>query len=149
MQCINNLLFIALTIFRNMDRTLLQKEINDLEIELASKSSDSSWTILEVLKEPTLRLPVMLVSLLQFGQQLSGINAIFYYSQVIFKKAQIDDKTSQYATIGTGVINVLMAVISVPVMSRFGRKTLLFTSAYTSAVSLLVLCASIIFIVST
>ncbi|XP_058791488.1 solute carrier family 2, facilitated glucose transporter member 1-like isoform X2 [Phymastichus coffea] len=136
----------ALSMFRNKDRIHLQSQINDLEAELAAKSSDKSWTIAQVLKEPTLKLPVMLVSLLQFGQQLSGVNAVFYYSNVIFKAAKLDIETSQYATIGTGVINVLMALISVPVMSRFGRKVLLFISAYTSIVSLLVLCVSIVFI---
>ena len=139
---------LALSRFRNMDRVLLQREIADLETELANKSTDSSWTIVQVLKEPTLRLPVLLVSFLQLGQQLSGINAVFYYSNIIFKKAGLDLKTSQYATIGTGLINIGMALISVPVMSHFRRRTLLFTSSYSTIGCLVVLCASIALIVS-
>ncbi|XP_008217167.1 solute carrier family 2, facilitated glucose transporter member 3 isoform X2 [Nasonia vitripennis] len=133
----------ALSRFRNMDRVLLQKEITDLEEEYTSKSTDSSWTIARVFREPTLRLPLMLVCLLQFGQQLSGINAVFYYSNEIFKNAQLDAETSQYATIGTGVINVGMALISVPVMSCFGRKTLLNASVYSTIACQLLLCVSL------
>ncbi|XP_011497494.1 PREDICTED: solute carrier family 2, facilitated glucose transporter member 1-like isoform X2 [Ceratosolen solmsi marchali] len=133
----------ALSRFRNMDRMDLHNEIANLEQELASKSVNSSWTIIRVLKEPTLRLPILLVCLLQFGQQLSGINVVFYYSDVIFKKAELAIKTRQYATIGTGLVNVGMAISSVYLMSRFRRRALLLTSIYTTIGCLIILCASI------
>ncbi|KAL7288819.1 hypothetical protein TKK_0016795 [Trichogramma kaykai] len=133
----------VLSSFRNTDRVLLHKEIDDLEIELTTQSSNTSWTISRLFKEPTLKLPLMLVCFLQLGQQLSGVNAVFYYSNEIFKKADLDVKTSQYATVGTGIINVAMALISVPMMSRFGRRTLFLVSASTSIACLLVLSASV------
>ena len=144
----NFISILALSRFRNIDRVLLHDEIAGLEVELAAKSTNSSWTIARLFQEPTLKLPLMLVSFLQLGQQLSGINAVFYYSDVIFKSAGLDANTSQYATIGTGIINVLMALISVPVMSFFGRRTLFLISAYAAIGCLLVLTGSIALIVS-
>lgn len=98
--------------------------------------------------DPCLRLPLLLVIFSQFGQQLSGINAVFYYSNSIFTTAGLGKSISQYATIGTGLGNVFMALISASLMSRIGRRPLFLSSCYFSACCLLVLCLSILFTVS-
>ncbi|KAK0179194.1 hypothetical protein PV327_008008 [Microctonus hyperodae] len=124
---------------RNVHINLLQKEIQSLHHESTVNSTIDSWSIGRVLKDPSLRLPLLLVSSLQLGQPLSGINSVFYYSTEIFKTAQLTRIQSQYATLGTGVINIAMAVISVRIMSHFGRRTLFFCSSYASAACLVVL----------
>lgn len=125
---------------RNMDIMLLQNEITSLQQELAMRSTSEKWSIQRVLKEPTVRLPLFLVCLMQAGQQLSGINAIFYYSNSIFLEAGLGITGAQYATLGTGVANILMAIISVPIMSFFSRRTILFMSCYLCAECLTALC---------
>lgn len=127
---------------------LLQNEINSLRDELAMKSTSETWNIKRVLRDPTVRLPLFLVCLMQFGQQLSGINAVFYYSNMIFLGAGLGIDGAQYATLGTGVANIGMAVISVPIMSLFSRRKVLFLSCYLSIGCLIVLCISIALIVS-
>jgi len=39
--------------------------------------------------------------------------------------AQLDDKNAQYATLGMGAVNVLMTVVSMFIVEKAGRKTLL------------------------
>ncbi|XP_033218937.1 solute carrier family 2, facilitated glucose transporter member 1-like isoform X2 [Belonocnema kinseyi] len=134
---------------RNMDVILLRNEVLVLEQELTLRTSSDNWTISRVLNDHCLRLPLVLVILMQFGQQLSGINAVFYYSDSIFEKAGLDKTSSQYATIGTGLANVFMALVSVLLMSRVGRRSLLLSSCYLSACCLLVLCFAIAFIHSS
>ncbi|XP_043268954.1 solute carrier family 2, facilitated glucose transporter member 1-like isoform X2 [Venturia canescens] len=121
-----------LTRLRNQDISVLGKEVRSLQEESAMRSTMENWTIGRLLKDPTLRLSVLLICCLQFGQQLSGINAVFYYSNDIFLKAGLSTVGAQYATLGTGLINIGMAVISVRIMSLFGRRTLFLTSCYTS-----------------
>ncbi|MED6288289.1 Solute carrier 2, facilitated glucose transporter member 1 [Characodon lateralis] len=58
----------------------------------------------------------------KLSQQLSGINAVFYYSTRIFEKAGV--KQPVYATIGTGVVNTAFTVVSMFVVERAGRRTL-------------------------
>ncbi|XP_014480804.1 PREDICTED: solute carrier family 2, facilitated glucose transporter member 3-like isoform X2 [Dinoponera quadriceps] len=128
---------------RNMDVMLLQNEVADLQKELQKRSTSESWSIKRVLSEPTLRLPLFLVCFMQFGQQLSGINAVFYYSNSILRTAGFDHDEAEYATLGTGVANILMAIVSVPVMSFFSRRKVLMLSGVTSAICLIVLCISI------
>lgn len=131
-----------------MDIMLLQNEITSLQEELATRSTSETWNIRHVLREPTVRLPLFLVCLLQFGQQLSGINAVFYYSNTIFLRAGLGITGAQYATLGTGVANIGMAIISVPIMLLFSRRKVLFLSCYLCIGCLIVLCISIALIVS-
>lgn len=107
-----------------------------------------TWSIKRVLNDSTLRLPLFLVCIMQFGQQLSGINAVFYYSNSILRTAGFETTEAEYATLGTGVINILMAVVSVPVMSFFSRRKVLMLSGVLSAICLISLCISIVLIVS-
>lgn len=128
---------------RNMDIMLLQNEVASLQQEFMTRSSADSWTIGRILKDSTVRLPLLLVCFIQAGQQLSGINAVFYYSNSIFKDAGLGTSGSQYATLGTGVANIVMAVVSVLVMSVFRRRSVLLLSCYLCVGCLIVLCASI------
>lgn len=126
----------------------MQKEIRALQEEATSNATMDTWNLGRVLRDPSVRLPLLLVSALQLGQQLSGINAVFYYSTKIFEAAKLTPTASQYATLGTGVINILMAIISVRIMSYFRRRTLWFCSCYLSALCLAILAIGIINIVS-
>ena len=72
-----------------------------------------------------LRTPLIVSVMLMLAQQLCGINVIIYFSTTVFKSAGLSEQTSQYATIGMGVTNVLGAVISIFIIERVGRKSLL------------------------
>lgn len=131
-----------------MDIMLLQNEIAGLQKELQKRSTTETWSIKRVLGDSNLRLPLFLVCCMQFGQQLSGINAVFYYSNSILQTAGLGATEAEYATLGTGVANILMAIISVPVMLFFNRRKVLMLSGVSSALCLIFLCISIALIVS-
>ncbi|KOC62479.1 Solute carrier family 2, facilitated glucose transporter member 1, partial [Habropoda laboriosa] len=131
---------------RNMDVMLLQVEISSLQQEIEMKTTVEPWTVKRILKDPSLRLPIFLVCIIQFGQQMSGINVVFYYSNFIFVDAGLGITGAQYATLGTGVANIAMALVSVPVMSSLNRRGVLLTSIYLCFGCLLVLCTSILLI---
>jgi len=61
---------------------------------------------------------------MQLSQQLSGINAIFYYSTGIFTSSGLSDDAAKYATIGVGAVMVIMTLVSIPLMDKAGRRTL-------------------------
>ena len=67
-------------------------ELAELEEEAAKlkaeqSDEDDGMTVLELFQDPTLRWQLMIVCIAQAGQQLSGINAIFFYTNDIFKAA--------------------------------------------------------------
>ncbi|KAJ4957549.1 hypothetical protein NE237_024660 [Protea cynaroides] len=58
-------------------------------------------------------------------QQLSGINAVFYFSSTVFKKAGVP---SDLANISVGVANFSGSIIAMVLMDKMGRKGLLLSS---------------------
>ncbi|KAG0486524.1 hypothetical protein HPP92_008619 [Vanilla planifolia] len=55
-------------------------------------------------------------------QQLSGINAVFYFSSVVFKRAGVP---SNIANICIGFANLIGSIIAMLLMDKLGRKVLL------------------------
>jgi len=48
-----------------------------------------------------------------------------FFSTKIFKMAQLSDDHAQFATLAMGTMNVIMTVISLVLVEKAGRKTLL------------------------
>lgn len=71
-----------------------------------------------------LQMPLIIGIVMQLSQQLSGINAIFYYSTSIFTSAGLKDEMAKFSTIGVGVVMVAMSLVSIMLMDRTGRRTL-------------------------
>lgn len=113
----------ALKRFRGRDDVSADMEEMRKENEIQKK--EKKWTFGQLFKNNHLRLPLLLVSALAMCQQLSGINVVFYYSNGIFLSAGIPPEMVQYANIGTGLVNVIMTGISVPLMEKSGRRLLL------------------------
>ncbi|CAG9585097.1 unnamed protein product [Danaus chrysippus] len=103
---------------------------------LRFESPSRSGSLLSALRNPALRLPLLLVCAAQAGQQTSGINAVFYYSQSIFRQAGLSEHSSQLASISCGAINVCTAIVVSRVVSHAGRRPLLLGSTLAATLSL-------------
>lgn len=81
--------------------------------------------------------------ILALVQQLSGINAVIFYSSNIFTQGRdVGYDTSTAARTGTvivGVVNWAAAMMSIPLLSRFGRKTILIGGQIAMGISLVIL----------
>ncbi|KAI9119245.1 hypothetical protein K1719_009920 [Acacia pycnantha] len=66
-------------------------------------------------------------------QQLSGINAVFYFSSTVFKSVGVP---SSLANVCIGVANLSGSIISMVLMDKLGRKVLLFWSFFGMAIAL-------------
>ncbi|XP_065353450.1 solute carrier family 2, facilitated glucose transporter member 3-like [Cloeon dipterum] len=135
----------ALTKLRGLPKSALTTEIAETKAASVREMSEGKWSILRLLKSKSLRWSLILVCAMQGGQQLSGINAVFYYSVPIFKSAGLDTESSQYASIGAGVVNFLVAALATFLTSRFRRRALMLFSCSTVVVCLLSLAVSIYF----
>uniref|UniRef100_A0A2C9LFI2 Major facilitator superfamily (MFS) profile domain-containing protein n=1 Tax=Biomphalaria glabrata TaxID=6526 RepID=A0A2C9LFI2_BIOGL len=79
------------------------------------------------------------------GQDLRNSPKVVYYSTSIFISAGLSKETSQYATLATGVVNVMMTFISALIMDRAGRRTLHMIGLVGTCISsvVLVVCLSL------
>src|SRR5215212_383504 len=69
-------------------------------------------------------------------QQFVGINTVIYYAPTIIESTGLANVASVLATVGIGVVNVLMTVVAILLIDRVGRKLLLFVGLAGMVVSL-------------
>ncbi len=62
-------------------------------------------------------------------QQITGINAVFYYAPVIFEKTGIARDAAFVQAIFVGLTNLIFTIIAIQLIDRLGRKPLLLIGA--------------------
>ncbi|XP_006006279.1 solute carrier family 2, facilitated glucose transporter member 3 [Latimeria chalumnae] len=102
--------------------TDVTQDLEEMKEESLKMSLEKKVTIPELFRSRNYRQPIIIAIVLQLSQQLSGINAVFYYSTNIFNKAGVSQPV--YATIGAGVVNTIFTVVSLFLVERAGRRTL-------------------------
>ncbi|XP_015925517.1 glucose transporter type 1-like [Parasteatoda tepidariorum] len=106
------------------DRTQLHEPETAFTEEFRIQPPPMQITIWKLLQTRSLHLPLVIGVVMQLTQQLSGINAVLYYSTGLFMGAGLPENAAKYATIGVGVVMLIMTLISIPLMDRKGRRTL-------------------------
>uniref|UniRef100_A0A1A8BK36 Solute carrier family 2 (Facilitated glucose transporter), member 1b n=1 Tax=Nothobranchius kadleci TaxID=1051664 RepID=A0A1A8BK36_NOTKA len=102
--------------------TDVSADMQEMKEESRQMMREKKVTIMDLFRSPLYRQPLLIAVMLQLSQQLSGINAVFYFSTLIFEKAGVEQPV--YATIGTGVVNTAFTVVSLFVVERAGRRSL-------------------------
>uniref|UniRef100_A0A8C9T8G0 Solute carrier family 2 member 1 n=1 Tax=Scleropages formosus TaxID=113540 RepID=A0A8C9T8G0_SCLFO len=102
--------------------TDVSADMQEMKEESRQMMREKKVTIPELFRSPLYRQPILIAIVLQLSQQLSGINAVFYYSTDIFTKAGVAQPV--YATIGAGAVNTAFTVVSLFVVERAGRRSL-------------------------
>lgn len=113
----------------------IERELNDIQGTLTQQKQRSArWSDL---LSPSIR-PAFVVGIgLFLLQQFSGINAVIYYAPTVFREAGFDSTSTQLAaTIGVGVINVLMTLVGMALIDRIGRRKLLYLGFVGTTLSL-------------
>uniref|UniRef100_A0AAQ4QY33 Major facilitator superfamily (MFS) profile domain-containing protein n=1 Tax=Gasterosteus aculeatus aculeatus TaxID=481459 RepID=A0AAQ4QY33_GASAC len=100
----------------------VSSDMQEMKEESRQMMREKKVTIFELFRSPLYRQPLLIAVVLQLSQQLSGINAVFYYSTRIFENAGVQQPV--YATIGAGVVNTAFTVVSLFVVERAGRRSL-------------------------
>ncbi|XP_070766900.1 solute carrier family 2, facilitated glucose transporter member 1a [Enoplosus armatus] len=100
----------------------VSEDMQEMKEESQQMMREKKVTILELFRSPNYRQPIFVAIMLHLSQQLSGINAVFYYSTGIFERAGVSQPV--YATIGAGVVNTAFTVVSLFVVERMGRRPL-------------------------
>jgi len=111
----------------------LRGEDSDIEEELfelyegieATKNKTFKWTTL--LEKVNLR-PLIIAFVLMLGQQLSGVNAVIFFSVTIFNAAQTQ-LDSLLENVILGGVQVIATALAAILIDRLGRRVLLLSSA--------------------
>jgi MFS family permease len=108
----------------------------DAEAQLSAyqRGGDSHNTA--VLSWRVYRRPMLLAIGLALFNQLSGINAILYYLNDIFRDAGFSSMTADLQSVAVGAANLLATVAALSLIDRLGRKTLLLIGAVGTTLTL-------------
>ncbi|XP_030319389.1 solute carrier family 2, facilitated glucose transporter member 5 isoform X2 [Calypte anna] len=100
-------------------------EIEEMRREDESEKKEGQFSVLSLFTFRGLRWQLISIIVMMMGQQLSGINAVFYYADRIFQSAGVDTNSVQYVTVSIGAINVVMTLLAVFIIESLGRRILL------------------------
>lgn len=84
--------------------------------------------LIEIFRDPLIRRIATIVIFVHAFQQLVGINAVMYYSTTIFETVFNSSDMPMYMSIVTVALNFISTVISILIIDRMGRRTLLLIS---------------------
>ncbi|WDQ17538.1 sugar porter family MFS transporter [Rhodopirellula sp. P2] len=100
----------------------IQQTVDEI---VASVRAESDTTPAEPFWSRRLFTPISIAFLVAFFNQLSGINAILYFSPRIFELAGMGEQTALLKSIGIGVTNLIFTFVGLYLIDRLGRRTLL------------------------
>ncbi|MBB6682346.1 MFS transporter, partial [Aequorivita sp. 609] len=103
----------------------VDEELCEMRVEVQSEQTEGQLSLFNLFTFRSLRWQLLSVIFMNMGQQLSGVNAIYYYADSIYSSAGVKDGHVQYVTVGTGAVNVLMTIAAVFIVEKSGRKLLL------------------------
>lgn len=112
-----------------------------LDAEKIKQEPRVTWG--DMIKNPVFRQPFIIVIIIMLSQQLSGINAVISYSKIVFVSAGLDGVKADFTSVGMGVINVLMTFVSLILVDKAGRRTLLLTGYVGMAITTIVLALTL------
>lgn len=97
----------------------LNKLVNEIEATGNKKNQAGTFFSRRLLK------PILLAFFIAFFNQLSGINAILYFSPRIFEMTGLESQAALLQSVGIGVTNLVFTFVGLWLIDRLGRRTLL------------------------
>ena len=139
------LYFVGLFFVPNSPRWLIMKEEYDYALSILNKinpkekaqeifqavqksfeaEKDLKKRTLKDLFKPALKLVLLVGVVIGILQQITGINAVFFYAPMIFEQTGIGTDASFVQAVLVGLVNLVFTVLAILFIDRMGRKPLL------------------------
>jgi len=100
------------------------EEIKAIKAALNNVNSSRKTPITELFK-PAMRLVLTIGIVVSVLQQITGINAVFFYAPMIFEQSGIGTNASFIQAVLVGITNLLFTIIAMALIDRLGRIPLL------------------------
>ena len=111
-------------------------EIAAIEANIAADQNKSVLKIKDLLK-PALRFILVVGLVVGVLQQITGINAVYFYATSIFKQTGIGTDAAFSSGVLLSTISVLFTFVAIYLIDRMGRRPLLLIGTAGIAISLL------------
>ncbi|GAA5960456.1 hypothetical protein JCM21900_003602 [Sporobolomyces salmonicolor] len=116
-----------------------------LEVEEEIQANAKRSRAVQLIAEPRNRRAMLASTIVMFGQQFCGVNAIAYYSSNIFINTGTSTTTALLGSFGYGLLNWTFALPAFFTIDTFGRRSLLlFTFPFLSITLVIAGCGFLI-----
>jgi MFS family permease len=114
--------------------TQAEEELRNIRQSFAAAGPVVRWS---GLLSRRMRFIMFIALAIAFFQQITGINAVFYYLPTIFAQAGGGTNAAFRQAVLVGLVNLFMTFVAIRFVDRLGRKPLLLVGAAGMALSLL------------
>ncbi|XP_061554922.1 solute carrier family 2 member 11, like [Phycodurus eques] len=118
-------------------------EVEEMLEEKAAHQNIRSRSVMELIRERSVRWQLMTIVVTFVSLQFSGINAVYAYSFDVFRAAGIHEYQLRYATLGMGMCEMFFSLVCFMIIDSTGKKLLLFAGYIAMAVTLVLLTITI------
>ncbi len=126
------------TLLRLFPSDAVEQQINDIRQNLQNDARNATLPIRELL-HPALRLVLIVGFVLAVLQQITGINAVFFYAPTIFEQSGIGADAAFMQAILVGLTNIVFTIVAMLLIDQLGRRPLLIGGMAGIALSMMIL----------
>jgi MFS family permease len=101
-----------------------EQEIQQINININLEQNKTKGAFMDLFK-PSMRLVMIVGISIAILQQITGINAVFFYAPMIFEQTGLGTDASFLQAILVGITNVVFTLIAIALIDKIGRKSLL------------------------
>ena len=98
--------------------------IEDVRTMLRAEASEARGTLRELFA-PAMKLVLTIGIAVAILQQITGINAVFFYAPMIFEQSGVGTDASFMQAVLVGLVNLVFTVLAILTIDRLGRRPLL------------------------
>lgn len=111
-------------------------EATIVEIQRGLAKKETKGKLSDLLQSKYATIMIIAIGI-AFFQQITGINAIFYYAPTIFEQAGGSTDSSFLQAIVVGLTNLVFTLVAIWAIDKLGRKPLLLTGTTSMTIALL------------
>jgi MFS transporter, SP family, xylose:H+ symportor len=115
----------ALAVLGKLGNEDAQRVLNEIVASLHEETTSTK----EPLFQWKYRKPILLAFMVATFNQLSGINALIYYTADIFRMAGAEQASALFQSVIIGLTSLIFTLVAMAVIDYFGRKRLLIIGA--------------------
>lgn len=109
-------------------RVRMPEQVNQTLQEIQNSVVDSAASLrsrVRALFKPAMKLPLAIGLIIGIAQQVTGVNAIYFYAPSIFEQTGVGTNAAFAQATLIGVINVIFTIVAMVLIDKLGRKPLL------------------------
>ncbi|MEO1451451.1 MAG: MFS transporter, partial [Bacteroidota bacterium] len=111
--------------------------VDEIQAEIQqSLGTSQDGPSLKALLNPALRVVLGIGLLVAILQQITGVNAIYFYATTIFEQSGVGKDAAFAQAVWVGLINVVFTLIAMALIDRLGRRPLLLIGVLGVAISM-------------